>query len=76
MFKLGDYVQVADGFGRIVDIDPEDCNAILVECVHEARVGRDPIRLIERGSLFRRCAMRAEAFYLRVRDCGWRYAFG
>jgi hypothetical protein len=32
------------------------------------------LRLVERASWVRRYAMKAKAFYLRVRDCGWRYA--
>jgi hypothetical protein len=69
MSKLGDLVALDDGkMGRIIDVDPEDCNKL---CVHEVvRAGR--VEVVERASLLRRLIMRADAFFLRVRDCGWR----
>jgi hypothetical protein len=70
--KLGDLSVTNNGMGRIVDIDPEDRNAILVACVHQVRVGRDHIAVVERASLPRRFLMQAHALFLRVRDCGWR----
>jgi hypothetical protein len=74
---LGDVVKLADGRrGLVIDIDPEDRNALLVESVHvhDVRVGRDRIEMVERASLLRRVAMRLKAFALKVRDCGLRYA--
>jgi hypothetical protein len=41
--SLGDLVATTHGLGRVVDVDPEDRNALLVACVHQVRVGRDPI---------------------------------
>jgi hypothetical protein len=73
-FNLADLVQAHGQYVRISDIDPDDCNALLVKVVREVRVGRDRIEMVERASLLRRYAMRLHAFALRVRDCGWRYA--
>jgi hypothetical protein len=75
-FKLGDLVATTHGagLGRVVDVDPDDCNELLIKCSHSVRVGRDPIELVERASPLRRWAMRVTAFALMVRDCGWRYA--
>jgi hypothetical protein len=69
---LGDLV-VGDGkMGLVVDIDPEARNTLLVACVHEVRVGRDPVEVVECASFLRRFIMQAEALFLRCRDCGWR----
>jgi hypothetical protein len=67
--RLG-HLSVTNGeMGRIVDIDPEDRNTLLVERVHMVRVGRDSIEVIERASLLRRFIMQAHAFFLWARDC-------
>jgi hypothetical protein len=71
---LGDLVATQWGEGRIVDVDPDDSTNLLVECRRIVSVRADQLELVERASLLRRCAMRARAFVLTVRDCGWRYA--
>jgi hypothetical protein len=73
-FKLGDRVDLADDFGRIVDIDPDDRNELLVAVLRRVRVGDDYIAVVERGSLLRRWAMRVTSFALLVRDIGLRGA--
>jgi hypothetical protein len=73
-FRLGDRVQLADDFGRIVDIDPDDRNELLVTVTRQVRVGRDYIAVVERGSLLRRWAMRVTDFALLIRDFGLRGA--
>jgi hypothetical protein len=50
--KLGDVVAIGDGkIGPIVDIDPEDRNVLLVKCLHQVRVGRDHIEMVERAEI-------------------------
>jgi hypothetical protein len=73
-FRLGDRVDLADDFGRIVDIDPDDRNELLVAVTRQVRVGHDYIAVVERGSLLRRWAMRVTSFALLVRDLGLRGA--
>jgi hypothetical protein len=63
--RLGDLSVTNNGeMGRIVDIDPEDRNTLLVERVHVVRVGRDSVEVVERASLLRRFIMQAHAFFL------------
>ena len=73
-FDLGDLGELADGSqGRVIDVCP-DTGDLLILQPNVKSVRPYQVRLIARASLARHYAMRAHAFYLRVRDCGWRYA--
>jgi hypothetical protein len=74
MYKLGDLVFANGAFRRVIDIDPDDNTLLLLSDVLEVRTGRDRVEIVERASLLRHWIMRGHAFYLRVRDCGLRYA--
>jgi hypothetical protein len=76
MIRLGDVVEANGHLGRVVDVDPDDPEALLVETVISAHVGRDRVEMVERASPLRHYAMRVRAFRLRARDCGPRYALG
>jgi hypothetical protein len=74
MYKLGDLVFANGGFRRVIDVDPDDNTRLLVSDALQVRTDRDRVEIVECASLVRHWAMRAHAFYLRVRDCGFYYA--
>jgi hypothetical protein len=78
MIGLGDVVELQGRRGRVIEVCPDVGDLILQQrtliSVPLAEAYR--CQIVARGSLLSRYAMRLRAFALRVRDCGWRYAFG
>jgi heat shock protein HspQ len=75
MFKLGDKVaHRANGrLGEVIDVDPDNGD-LIVEYRSLVTCRCDAARFVERASPLRHWSMRAHAFYLRMRDCGFAYA--
>jgi hypothetical protein len=80
--QLGDLIELVDScdatpqgnYGRVIDVCPDTGDLLVTRFVSVPAETR--LRLVLRASMLTRRAMQAKAFYLRVRDCGWRYAFG